>query len=107
SCFCELSLLPSDLHSFPTRRSSDLIAEVQAITGRDGRIEACPANGRRAMRGFVQQCQAFCSRCRAPALAEQRERGNRQTRHQCRSEEHTSELQSPDHLVCRLLLEKK
>src|SRR5258708_23351943 len=30
-------------------------------------------------------------------------------RHQlaARSEEHTSELQSPDHLVCRLLLEKK
>src|SRR5258708_16632084 len=29
--------------------------------------------------------------------------------HKCslRSEEHTSELQSPDHLVCRLLLEKK
>src|SRR5258708_14935390 len=27
--------------------------------------------------------------------------------HHDRSEEHTSELQSPDHLVCRLLLEKK
>src|SRR5258708_24798637 len=27
--------------------------------------------------------------------------------HSARSEEHTSELQSPDHLVCRLLLEKK
>src|SRR5207244_13458038 len=27
--------------------------------------------------------------------------------HDERSEEHTSELQSPDHLVCRLLLEKK
>src|SRR5258708_21071561 len=27
--------------------------------------------------------------------------------HKIRSEEHTSELQSPDHLVCRLLLEKK
>src|SRR5690625_5726732 len=27
--------------------------------------------------------------------------------HQCRSEEHTSELQSRGHLVCRLLLEKK
>src|SRR5207244_8196513 len=27
--------------------------------------------------------------------------------HSDRSEEHTSELQSPDHLVCRLLLEKK
>src|SRR5258708_12838297 len=26
---------------------------------------------------------------------------------EARSEEHTSELQSPDHLVCRLLLEKK
>src|SRR5438552_9950786 len=31
-----------------------------------------------------------------------------QPRHRAtRSEEHTSELQSPDHLVCRLLLEKK
>src|SRR5258708_10382445 len=29
------------------------------------------------------------------------------TRSTRRSEEHTSELQSPDHLVCRLLLEKK
>src|SRR5258708_27755168 len=28
-------------------------------------------------------------------------------RRHLRSEEHTSELQSPDHLVCRLLLEKK
>src|SRR5258708_22430511 len=28
-------------------------------------------------------------------------------RFKTRSEEHTSELQSPDHLVCRLLLEKK
>src|SRR5258708_23865629 len=34
-------------------------------------------------------------------------RGRRATARQCRSEEHTSELQSPDHLVCRLLLEKK
>src|SRR5258708_14115296 len=33
----------------------------------------------------------------------------RRRRPEClfRSEEHTSELQSPDHLVCRLLLEKK
>src|SRR5258708_28417691 len=30
-----------------------------------------------------------------------------QTNNTGRSEEHTSELQSPDHLVCRLLLEKK
>src|SRR5438552_11839929 len=30
-----------------------------------------------------------------------------EVRNAIRSEEHTSELQSPDHLVCRLLLEKK
>src|SRR5258708_30486207 len=30
-----------------------------------------------------------------------------QKAYRIRSEEHTSELQSPDHLVCRLLLEKK
>src|SRR5258708_20874568 len=32
---------------------------------------------------------------------------SRAERNNPRSEEHTSELQSPDHLVCRLLLEKK
>src|SRR2546430_12075836 len=31
----------------------------------------------------------------------------RALRHRCRSEEHTSELQSQSNLVCRLLLEKK
>src|SRR5258708_29187477 len=35
------------------------------------------------------------------------ERIGRELRLGKRSEEHTSELQSPDHLVCRLLLEKK
>src|SRR5947208_1990236 len=35
------------------------------------------------------------------------QRVNRGTYPRFRSEEHTSELQSPDHLVCRLLLEKK
>src|SRR5258708_36932543 len=34
-------------------------------------------------------------------------KGNSTSRAIARSEEHTSELQSPDHLVCRLLLEKK
>src|SRR5258708_24378509 len=41
---------------------------------------------------------------RGAHLRETRCRGGRRHR---RSEEHTSELQSPDHLVCRLLLEKK
>src|SRR5207244_13356625 len=33
--------------------------------------------------------------------------GDKRVTVEVRSEEHTSELQSPDHLVCRLLLEKK
>src|SRR5258708_17262185 len=40
----------------------------------------------------------------APSAGERRRNG---TCRGTRSEEHTSELQSPDHLVCRLLLEKK
>src|SRR5438876_11659094 len=41
--------------------------------------------------------------------ARRRPRASRRCRHgnTVRSEEHTSELQSPVHLVCRLLLEKK
>src|SRR5438552_2877994 len=51
--------------------------------------------------------------CRAPGPATRRRRGASgavgppDQRRGIRSEEHTSELQSPDHLVCRLLLEKK
>src|SRR5258708_29455769 len=41
----------------------------------------------------------------APGLSDQNPASNQPTA--TRSEEHTSELQSPDHLVCRLLLEKK
>src|SRR5207244_13469909 len=44
------------------------------------------------------------SRCSTPR-ASSSPSGRRGVR--LRSEEHTSELQSPDHLVCRLLLEKK
>src|SRR5258708_15495501 len=49
----------------------------------------------------------------APLPGEQKRRRRRRRRRSAlpppdtRSEEHTSELQSPDHLVCRLLLEKK
>src|SRR5207244_11884779 len=40
-------------------------------------------------------------------LRDHRHRRRPDLAHLHRSEEHTSELQSPDHLVCRLLLEKK
>src|SRR5205807_4949944 len=42
----------------------------------------------------------WCRRCRCPERSWSRRCGS------CRSEEHTSELQSPCNLVCRLLLEK-
>src|SRR5258708_24457628 len=68
--------------------------------------------------GF-EQGQQFGDRNRHPGLAQQEEKLNEHSgglkrrvartsaRPAHRSEEHTSELQSPDHLVCRLLLEKK
>src|SRR2546422_8557410 len=73
---------------FPTRRSSDLIGAEQVRrrwrAQRGGEIAA----GRIAWR-----------------QPRRSERGTPEQRH--RSEEHTSELQSRLHLVCRLLLEKK
>src|SRR5438132_7654863 len=72
-----------DLHSFPTRRSSDLERRPRRARG------AAQAAARPALR-----------RAAAHAVGAAREsRG--------RSEEHTSELQSHSDLVCRLLLEKK
>src|SRR5258708_24589222 len=44
---------------------------------------------------------------RALAPRDRERTDNGRARGRPRSEEHTSELQSPDHLVCRLLLEKK
>src|SRR5258708_20278744 len=49
---------------------------------------------RRAATGGIRRARVVAPRGAA--------RGNNS-----RSEEHTSELQSPDHLLCRLLLEKK
>src|SRR5258708_18873709 len=52
---------------------------------------------------FRSAASPLRSPCSQPAWACSRS-GSRSS---ARSEEHTSELQSPDHLVCRLLLEKK
>src|SRR5207244_9346073 len=75
-----------DLHSFPTRRSSDLNA-------RKGFFQRTP--DKHAGHLFLIARGAAKIGKRWPACLSGR------------SEEHTSELQSPDHLVCRLLLEKK
>src|SRR5436305_6636850 len=76
-----------DLHSFPTRRSSDL-----------DRLGA----GDRAEHGQHQVREAV-----AAAVQRRRLPLGPGAAHVRRSEEHTSELQSRPQLVCRLLLEKK
>src|SRR5258708_30505224 len=54
--------------------------------------DGCSLGRKKCPRKFRLHRQNLLPRCQTPAP---------------RSEEHTSELQSPDHLVCRLLLEKK
>src|SRR5262245_52854513 len=51
---------------------------------------------------IMQGCNMRCTFCIVPDT-----RGAERAAHVARSEEHTSELQSLRHLVCRLLLEKK
>src|SRR5205807_10257282 len=70
-----------DLHSFPTRRSSDLRTDAQT----HGRTDAQTHRETRCHHAAWNAARCVCAR----------------------SEEHTSELQSPCNLVCRLLLEKK
>src|SRR2546429_6677482 len=68
----------------------------------------CP--GRRQRRAAVEPHRRSCPQRKRPTLAQlgARPSGRRRGRAEdLRSEEHTSELQSRLHLVCRLLLEKK
>src|SRR5690606_41680665 len=79
------------LHSFPTRRSSDLLARVAAL----GLVQVVATR--------VQHAAAVVGGdvLRLHAQRDQHVQAGD------RSEEHTSELQSRENLVCRLLLEKK
>src|SRR5439155_24385207 len=91
-----------DLLSFPTRRSSDLVKLP-------GRVAQLPAEPRRAAHEAALEHDPGAEagpgrqhhqRAGAPA-------GTGFGAGIVRSEEHTSELQSCGHIVCRLLLEKK
>src|SRR5438045_6750659 len=77
-----------DLHSFPTRRSSDL--------GAPARLSAIHSFAKAPLR-MSASSRRISSRTAGLITRSPR----------VRSEEHTSELQSLRHLVCRLLLEKK
>src|SRR5690606_41878540 len=79
------------LHSFPTRRSSDLTDEIVDHDPDFARV-------------FLSECRVILQHMKSgdaelKAIAEKTVEN--------RSEEHTSELQSRENLVCRLLLEKK
>src|SRR5690606_41196635 len=98
SFFCYASRAPRDLHSFPTRRSSDLVdasgdADVAARAG--AAVESAYATGevQSATTTFTLGGVDVPQAASVPRAE--------------RSEEHTSELQSRENLVCRLLLEKK
>src|SRR5690606_41584128 len=93
-CLCSRSAHHRGLLSFPTRRSSDLAAPVL-----DRPVDPGPAAGvERLLPGQVER----------PHVGPLRRAGlGGEVLPQPRSEEHTSELQSRENLVCRLLLEKK
>src|SRR5690606_40006167 len=82
---------PRALPSSPTRRSSELLSPHTADL--DVGMPARGLHGE-AYRGHVFWDELFVF----PFL---------NTRNTCRSEEHTSELQSRENLVCRLRLERK
>src|SRR5207248_8503152 len=93
------------LHSFPTRRSSDL------------RADPCFLDGSQLLKRVGRRPHVTIVESRLVAEAEQAipdleflcvlEEADHVAISRIRSEEHTSELQSPYDLVCRLLLEKK
>src|SRR5690606_42144468 len=108
--------------SFPTRRSSDLHeSAARVLAARSGPPRGSEAGKhlvlRRRARSLCASAAASVARVADPAarsrLGDQLDRadGLWQTIARApvpdRSEEHTSELQSRENLVCRLLLEKK
>src|SRR5204863_8049845 len=83
---------PRNLHSFPTRRSSDLVSDSSIRSIVSSSTRPCLASS-----ALVCEATEFTTSSRNSPIRSK----------QYRSEEHTSELQSRRDLVCRLLLEKK
>src|SRR5690606_39901936 len=100
------SISPRFLHSFPTRRSSDLdlIAAytLNYLEEALGIVEAARQTQMPVAISFTVETDG-----RLPTGQTLREAIEQVDHLSNRSEEHTSELQSRENLVCRLLLEKK
>src|SRR5690606_41939793 len=86
------------LHSFPTRRSSDLSA-LPCPARHASPPHTDEGDGEEQMDDGEHPGQLACAADQSPQV--------QGSDHAERSEEHTSELQSRENLVCRLLLEKK
>src|SRR5207244_10871600 len=88
------------LRSFPARRSSDLSALSVDLPAAvvEKVVEPLPSRAKNAGAGAGAQKKKAAATTSRDGVVDPFDK---------RSEEHTSELQSPDHLVCRLLLEKK
>src|SRR5206468_9731839 len=101
--YCSLPL--RYLHSFPTRRSSDLLSRIRKRCFGAKHRQSVHPDGALAQAASRRK-HARCA-CRSRSFAPRRNAMNLVTFEINRSEEHTSELQSRSDLVCRLLLEKK
>src|SRR5207253_9245805 len=95
-----------DLRSFPTRRSSDLSLVCTAFA--PDPLQRLPYPWPYPTPSYCCVIDGYNHEVVRPQLVRLREGTATVTiAEQKRSEEHTSELQSRGHLVCRLLLEKK
>src|SRR5690606_40795704 len=95
--------LHPELPSFPTRRSSDLLITLKSeLAGR--MLPAHPDLAARQIADIEQVSRQAMTDVREAVTGYRRPRLGSEL---ARSEEHTSELQSRENLVCRLLLEKK
>src|SRR5690606_40377929 len=104
SCYPSASL--RDLPSSPTRRPSDLVGDPQDHLGIGGRAVGARFGNRAAdgLGGGDPSRRAVAVGGEPAPVGGEQVAGAQLTG---RSEEHTSELQSREKLVCRLLLEKK
>src|SRR5690606_41264418 len=95
------------LHSFPTRRSSDLTTRREGTTGRIYDLEGYYTADIYASSFKSNKWSKARSINYPNSYGNESVAGISEDRIINRSEEHTSELQSRENLVCRLLLEKK
>src|SRR5205807_10641084 len=98
---------PRPRHSFPTRRSSDLATLVLGLLLHRYDLQPDPDYKLRVTELLTVKPEGFTLRLRRRTTRSAARAVPEPEPERCRSEEHTSELQSPCNLVCRLLLEKK